>query len=433
MSKVNVLIIGAGGREHALGWKLSQSPRCGRLAFAPGNAGTARLGDNLSLKIEPVTTKVADDLAYYCRHHDIGLVVIGPEDPLAQGLTDRLQKLGLKVFGPTQAAARLEADKAFAKDVMRSVAVPTAESRTFRNPQAALEYVKHHETPLVVKAAGLAKGKGVIVCDGPRDAAEAVKHIMIDRAFGDAGDCLVIEERLTGQEVSVLALVDGRHVWPLEAAQDHKQAHEGDRGPNTGGMGAYSPTPLLTDKLMRDIERQVFVPMLDALRREDVEYRGILYAGLMLTPGGPKVLEFNCRFGDPECQTLLMRMQADLLEVLFATCEGRLDQVEIAWDPRPCCCVVLASPGYPGDYTKGHPITGIDEAQATAPGLVRVFHAGTALDKTGAAVTAGGRVLNVCAIGDDLRQAQRLANAAADRIRFEGAWFRRDIGFRVMK
>ncbi|MBI1375178.1 MAG: phosphoribosylamine--glycine ligase [Phycisphaera sp.] len=428
---MNVLVIGSGGREHALGWKLKQSKNCKRVFFAPGNGGTDRVGTNVTtLDVSQVTTKSAEAIDYFCRQNKIELVVIGPEDPLANGLADRLTKLGLKVFGPNQAAAALEADKAFSKALMRGAAIPTAESRTFENADAALAYVEAHETPVVVKAAGLAKGKGVIVTDSADEAIDAVKQIMVDRAFGEAGDKVIIEERLTGQEVSILALVDGRNIYVLEPSQDHKQVGEGDTGPNTGGMGAYTPTPLVDDKLMQVIDRQVLVPTIDALRRDGVEFKGVLYAGLMLTPGGPKVLEYNCRFGDPECQPLMVRMKGDLLEIMLAVVDGTLDKVDIDWDRRVACCVVMCSGGYPGDYEKGIEINGLDEAAKLDD--VFIFHAGT--KKSGDKVlTNGGRVLNIVALGKDLAEARDRANAACDMISFEGGFFRRDIGDRVLK
>ncbi|MEX0776766.1 MAG: phosphoribosylamine--glycine ligase [Phycisphaeraceae bacterium] len=430
MSRINILIIGSGGREHALGWKLAQSKRCGTLYFAPGNAGTSAVGVNVPLKVDKVDTKTADAIDYFCRQEQIELIVIGPEDPLAEGLADRLVRPGRYVFGPVQAAARLEADKAWCKQVMRAASVPTAEARIFTDADAATTYVQQHETPVVVKAAGLAKGKGVIVCSDANEAAHAVKVVMRDRAFGDAGATCVIEERLVGQELSVLALVDGRNIFVLDPAQDHKQVGEGDSGPNTGGMGSYSPTPLVDDALMTLIQREVLVPMVDALRRDGVVYQGVLYAGLMLTAGGPKVLEFNCRFGDPETQALMMRLRGDLVDIMIATCIGKLDEVDLSWDPRHCCCVVMASGGYPGDYEKGKPISGLDAAAAMEG--VQVFHAGTSRNRQGQIVTAGGRVLAVCAMGDSLKAAQQRANAACAAIHFDGAHYRKDIGFRVM-
>jgi len=411
---MNVLILGSGGREHALGWKLKQSPDCGKLYFAPGNAGTAELGENLAINPEIVNTKTVDEIDYFARRNEVELIVIGPEDPLAHGLADRLKRKGRYIFGPEQAAAQLEANKAYCKHLLRSAAIPTAEARLFKDAEAAQRYAESRDGGMVVKAAGLAKGKGVVVCDTPDEAVAAVRQIMVDRAFGEAGDEVIIEEKLKG----------------LEPAQDHKQAHEGDKGPNTGGMGAYTPTPLATEKLLAEVERDILVPTVDALRRDGVEYRGVLYAGLMLTPAGPKVLEYNCRFGDPEVQPLMMRLNGDLLKIMIATAEGKLDTVDLDWDPRCCCCVVMASGGYPGPYEKGKVITGIEDAEKDAD--VKVFHAGTARSRAGDLITAGGRVLNVCARGRDLKEAQQKANAACGKIHFEGAFFRKDIGFRVM-
>ena len=426
---MNILVIGSGGREHALGWKLKQSKYCDRLFFAPGNGGMAELGENLDLRIEPVDTKNADAIDYFCRQNKVELIVIGPEDPLAQGLADRLEHSDRVVFGPTADGARLEADKAYAKDLMRSASIPTAEARTFNNVEGALHFVRAHETPLVVKAAGLAKGKGVTVCDNSVQAEQAVQRIMQDRVFGNAGETVVIEERLVGQELSVLALVDGSHLYVLDPAQDHKQVGEGDVGPNTGGMGAYTPTPLVHDQTMSQIEREILVPMVDALRRDGVKYHGVLYAGLMLTAGGPKVLEFNCRFGDPEVQPLMMRLQGDLVQIMIATIKGRLNEIDLSWDPRCCCCVVMASGGYPDGYENGKVICGLDQV-AVLDG-VQVFHAGTKR-VNGQVLTNGGRVLNVCAMGENLKQAQHRANTACEQIHFEGAFWRKDIGFRVM-
>ncbi len=428
--KHNILILGSGGREHALGWKLKQSPRCGKLYFGPGNGGTAELGQNVDLDPDKADQKLVDAIDFLCRHNDIDMIVIGPEDPLAQGLADKLAKPDRIIFGPVQAGARLEGDKAYAKQLMRAASIPTAEARIFNDYSSASAYIQSREAGMVIKAAGLAKGKGVTVCDNPQQALEAAKLIMKERIFGEAGATLVVEEKLTGQELSVLALVDGRNIYVLEPAQDHKQAHDGDQGPNTGGMGAYTPTPLVDEALMQCIEREVLVPTVDALRRDGVDFRGVLYAGLMLTPGGPKVLEFNCRFGDPETQALMLRLKGDLVDIMIATAQGTLDQVQIDWDSRCCCCVVMASGGYPGSYEKGKLITGIERAEEDPN--VKVFHAGTKLVE-GQPRSHGGRVLNVCAMGKDLQEAQQRANAACERIHFEGAFYRKDIGFRVMK
>ena len=426
---VNVLLLGAGGREHAIGWKLKQANRCGKLFFSPGNGGTRDLGTNVNLPFDPVNTKNADAIDRFCRENKVGLVVIGPEDPLCGGLADRLAAPGRAVFGPTADAARLEGDKAWAKDLMRGALIPTADAKSFTRHEPARAYAEARQTPVVVKAAGLAKGKGVIVTDSSEEAVAAVDELMGRKAFGDAGDTVLIEERLVGQEVSVLALVDGQNLRVLDPAQDHKAVGEGDTGPNTGGMGAYCPTPVIDEKTLRTIEREVLVRAVDALRRSGVTFRGVLYAGMMLTAGGPKTLEFNTRFGDPETQPLMMRLQGDLLELMLATCAGTLDEVPLDWDPRVCVGVVVCAGGYPGEYRRGDPIGGIDEAEEDPE--VRVFHAGTRIDRDGLLVTAGGRVLCVCALADDLVSAREKANAAAAKIRFPGAFFRRDIGGRV--
>jgi phosphoribosylamine--glycine ligase len=434
--RVNVLLLGTGGREHAIAWKLRQSPRLGDLWVEPGaNAGLLGLGRPCPAPIDP---KQAFRLNRWCEEAGIDLVVIGPEGPLEQDFATLLAAPGRAIFGPSRSAARLEWDKAYAKSIMRAASIPTAEGRAFDSIEAALAFVRARPSDegLVVKAAGLCAGKGVFVCRDRAETVAAVERIMGQKAFGDAGGQVVIEERLSGQELSVLALVDGRTIHVLDPAQDHKQVGEGDTGDNTGGMGAYCPTPLATDRLLDQVQREVLVPAIDALRREGVVFRGVLYAGLMLTPAGPKVLEFNTRFGDPETQPLLARLQGDLVEILWATATGTLAGVELSFDPRTALCVVVCSEGYPGPIRKGFPITGLDEAAGLAgPGEELVlFHAGTA---RGAApgdppVTAGGRVLGVTAIAADLPAAQRLANRAAEAVRFDGAFFRRDIGWRVL-
>ncbi len=431
-STCNVLLIGGGGREHALAWQLRKSPRLGRLWLSDAsNAGLQSLGEPC-----PVAMDMRDTfrMSRWCEANDIHLVVVGPEVPLAQGITDALQTPTRRVFGPSKAAAQLEADKAFAKQIMRTASIPTAESRTFTDAESARNFVIARDLPCVVKAAGLAAGKGAIVCDTVDEALEAIERTLVQREFGDAGSKIIIEEKLTGQEVSVLALVDGRMIWLLDPCQDHKQAFEGDTGPNTGGMGAYCPTPVIDRETMAIVEREIMVPTIDALRRDGIEYRGVLYAGLMLTPGGPRVLEFNCRFGDPECQPLMARFQGDLIEVLWATSIGRLADVDFDFDDRVACCVVMCSEGYPGSYETGRSITGIEEAEAMSgpSGEVHVFHAGTSV-KGGEVVTSGGRVLGVTALAHDLRTARDLANAACERIHFKGAHWRRDIGDRILK
>ncbi len=422
---MTVLIVGGGGREHALAWKLAGSTRVTDLFCAPGNPGIGELAD-----LVPIAATDLDGIAKFVRNNAVDLVVIGPEDPLALGLADRLREAGVMVFGPSKAAAQIEADKWFAKEIMRHQAVPTAETRSFTDPDAAEEFVKMRDDPVVIKAAGLAKGKGVTVCYRSSDALEAIDAIMRQKRFGEAGKRIVIEEMLSGPECSVLAFVDKHTIYMLEPAQDHKTIDDGDTGPMTGGMGAYSPTPVVSPQLLAQIERDIFVPIVDGMFREGIEYQGCLYAGLMLTPNGPKVLEFNCRFGDPETQPLMMRLRTDLLDVLVAMAEGKLDQVELSWDPRPALCVVATSKGYPGEYSRGIPITGI--AQADAMPDVKVFHSGTKLNGP-TLVTDGGRVLGVTALGATVMDARRRAYAAMDKIKFDGMHYRKDIGWQALK
>jgi len=425
---MNVLVIGSGGREHALCWKIAQSARVDQVFVAPGNAGTAQEAENVA--IEPVPENFPR-LIQFAKEHQVGLTVVGPEAPLAAGIVDAFQQAGLRIFGPDKSAAQLEASKVFCKNLLRSADVPTAEYWTFDNPDDASRFLAQREdAPVVVKADGLAAGKGVIVCSGRDEALEAVDKLAREKLFGAAGDRLVIEERLHGQEASVLAITDGRTLVTLQPAQDHKPAYDGDRGPNTGGMGAYCPAPLVTDEMLHWIEQHILVPTVHAMNRAGRAFQGVLYAGLMVTNQGPKVLEYNVRFGDPECQPLLMRLQTDLVELLEAAVEKRLDQIEpLQWDPRPAVCVVMASEGYPGSYTKGHPIRGLDQA-AELPD-VKVFHAGTAV-KDGQVVTAGGRVLNVTALGSSIANAKLNAYRAVKCIRWQGAWCRKDIADKAL-
>jgi phosphoribosylamine--glycine ligase len=446
---MNILVVGGGGREHAICWKLAQSPRKPRLFCAPGNAGTAAVAENL-----PITADDVDALLALAKKKRIDLTIVGPEDPLCAGIVDQFEAAGLRIFGPCADAAILEGDKAFAKQLMREAGVPTAEARMFgptaqeiaqakqarggrdeaahKNFQTGYEMARHYvstrDEGVVVKAAGLAKGKGVFVHPDPADALRTLDDLMVKRTLGDAGQRVVIEELLIGREVSVLALVDGHSIYVLETASDYKRLGDGDTGPNTGGMGAYSPSDALTDADLSVIERDIFVPTVDALKRDGVIYRGVLYAGLMMTAGGPKVLEFNCRFGDPETQPILMRLQSDLVEAIEATLDGRLDQIELRWDPRPAVCVVMASAGYPGDYPKGLPIRGLADAAKVRD--VQVYHAGTAR-RGNEIATAGGRVLGVTAIGDTIQAARQWAYEAVEMISFEGATWRRDIGSRA--
>jgi phosphoribosylamine--glycine ligase len=422
---MKVLVLGSGGREHAIGVALARSPKRPTLVFAPGNAGMASLGRCL-----PVRPAEVAEVRELCRREAPDLVVIGPEDPLCAGVVDALEADGLKVFGPRRAGAMLEGSKAFAKSLMTKYLVPTAPCRVFEDPERAAAWLREVEHPVVVKADGLCAGKGVIVCDGRDDALAAVDEILVKRRFGVAGARIVIEERLTGQEASVMAVTDGRTIAVLEPAQDHKRIFDGDRGPNTGGMGAYSPAPVVTPKVMAQVEREILVPMVHGLGRERIPYRGVLYAGLMITRGGPRVLEFNCRFGDPETQVVLPRLRTDLLELLLATAEGRLSDCDLDWDPRPAVCVVMASAGYPGSVEKGVPVEGVEEASKRPD--VLVYHAGTATED-GRLVTAGGRVLGVTALGEDIAVARDRAYGAVHGIRFRGAQWRSDIADRALR
>jgi len=423
---MNVLVIGGGGREHALAWKIGQSRRVDRVFVAPGNAGTAADAENVDISASDF-----DALTAFAKQNDVSLTVVGPEAPLAAGVVDAFQAEGLRVFGPNKAAAELEASKVFCRDLLRSADVPGADYHTFTNPNDASRFLNEREDePIVVKADGLAAGKGVIVCDNREQALAAVDEIARDKVFGDAGNQLLIEEKLVGQEASVLAITDGKTIVTLQPAQDHKPAHDGDTGPNTGGMGAYCPAPLVDDETLHWIEEHVLVPTVHAMKRAGRPFQGVLYAGLMMTGQGPRMLEYNVRFGDPECQPLLMRLKTDLVDVLEAAVDGRLAELApLEWDPRPAVCVVMASKGYPGSYTKGLPIRGLDDAGALPD--VKVFHAGTAM-KDGQVVNAGGRVLNVTALGDSIAKAKLQAYSAVKAIRWDGAWCRKDISDKAL-
>ncbi len=421
---MKILLVGGGGREHALAWKMAQSPLCEAIWAAPGNPGIEQVGHCVDLSVDDTEGIIA-----FAKDQAIDLVVIGPEDPLANGLGDAVREAGILCFGPSANGARIEADKAYAKEMMRSASVPTAEGRVFTDLHAAKEYVLSREDGVAVKACGLAKGKGVVVCPEPYQAIKPLEQMMGEKVFGDAGDAVVIEEMLTGQEATVLALCDGKSIYAMEALQDHKPIGDGDTGANTGGMGAYSPVPIVDGAAMTAIEREVLVPIVDAMRRDFGRYEGVLYAGLMFTPGGPKVIEFNCRFGDPECQPLMMRLTSDLVEVMAAVAKHKLDDITLEWDPRPAVCVVMSSGGYPGPYDKGFEITGIDEADAMDD--VKVFHAGTTMsgDKL---VTNGGRVLGVTALGETIADAQARAYEAVAKIHWDGAYYRKDIASKAI-
>ncbi len=421
---MKVLVVGSGGREHALAWKIAQSPEVEEVLIAPGNAGTARVGRNV-----PVAADDLDGLTRLARDEGVGLAVIGPEGPLCAGLADRLRGRGVDVFGPGAEGARLEGSKVHAKEFLQRYRIPSAAGRRFDRSGAAKSYLESQTTwPQVVKADGLAAGKGVFVVPDARAGCAAIDQVMEERSLGEAGAQVLIEEFLAGEEISVLAVTDGEALLILDPVVDHKQVGEGDTGPNTGGMGVYSPANVLNRRQMRQIEQHILVPTLHGLRREEVEYRGCLFVGLMLTESGPRVLEYNCRFGDPEVQAVVRRLRGDLVPYLRATARGELAQLEgPAWDPRTCVGVVAASEGYPGSYRKGDLVDGLDEAEED-PDVV-VFHAGTVARPEGVA-TDGGRVLCVTALGDGLTAAREKAYAAYDRIRWQGKFCRRDIGLR---
>ncbi len=418
---MNVMIVGSGGREHALGWKIGQSPRLARLYFAPGNAGTAALGENVAISSEDPA-----GLVNFAHSHGIDLVVVGPEAPLAAGLVDSLQAVGLAAFGPTRQAAQIEASKAFAKAFMARHNLPTARFATFRSLPPALAYLHGVGRPVVIKASGLAAGKGVVVPENPEEAEHALQEMLVGGVFGEAGAEVVIEERLEGPEVSLLAFSDGEHICLMPPAQDHKRLLAGDRGPNTGGMGAYAPTPICPPALAAELGQNILQKAVDGLRREGMPFQGVLYAGLMLTSGGARLLEFNCRFGDPETQAILPLLETDLLEIMLACTAARLEQVEVRWRPGAALCVVAAGGNYPGKTTPGLPISGLDFEMPESV----VFHAGTR-QEAGVVATAGGRVLGVTGWGADLQSAHRRAYQRLQAIHFSGMQYREDIGRRA--
>ena len=424
---MNVLIVGNGGREHALAWKIKQSKRLNKLYIAPGNAGCSQLGECIDLDLNNIPAIVR-----WAKQNAIDLVIPGPEAVLVEGIVDAMHEAGIKTFGPTQAAAELEKSKVFSKDLMRHNGIPTADYAIFEQYEFAIDYLDSlDEKPIVVKADGLAAGKGAIVCVNIEEAKDAVKRCMVDLEFGEAGGRVVIEECLVGEELSVLALTDGKTIAPLASAQDHKPALDDDKGPNTGGMGAYSPAPLMTDELLDEVIESVLVPTVHAMNNCGKRFKGVLYAGLMITKSGPKVLEYNVRFGDPETQPILMRLDTDLLDLLEAVCDGKLRDMEIKWKDEAAVCVVMASGGYPGKYAKDIEITGLENVSEEKDNAV-VFHAGTK-EKSKRILTDGGRVLGVTALGSDIPQAIHNAYAAVEKIHFTGAHYRSDIGKKALK
>jgi phosphoribosylamine--glycine ligase len=421
---MRVLVVGGGGREHALVWKIAQSPRVTQVYCAPGNAGT----DGLAINV-PIDAEDVDGLLGFAVENEIGLTVVGPEAALVLGIVDRFKEKGLRVFGPSKEAAQLEGSKVYSKEAMTRFGVPTAAYGEFTDPDAAKAYIHEQGAPIVVKADGLAAGKGVIVAETVQEACVAVDQIMVQRHFGDSGDVVVVEECLVGEEASFLAFCDGKNVLPMASSQDHKPIFDGDKGPNTGGMGAYSPAPVVTEAIFDDAMQNVMRPMVEGMAAEGNPYVGILYAGLMIDKGQIKVLEFNCRFGDPECQPIVMRMKGDLVDVLEAGIDGKLDQVTLEWDNRATVCVVMASAGYPAEYPKGIEIKGLDDAAKLDD--VMVFHAGTKMDGANV-VTSGGRVLGVTALGDDVATAIDTAYKAVNYIQWPNVQFRTDIGKKAL-
>ncbi|MCI8982862.1 MAG: phosphoribosylamine--glycine ligase [Hungatella sp.] len=418
---MKVLIVGSGGREHAIAWKVAQSPMVEKLYCAPGNGGIAQVAECVNIGVMDF-----DGLTGFAKEKEIDLTIIGPDDPLAAGAADAFEAAGLRVFGPRKNAAILEASKAFSKDLMKKYHIPTAAYETFDSPEKALAYVETADMPIVLKADGLALGKGVLICGTREEAREGVRSLMMDKQFGSAGDRIVVEEFMTGREVSVLSFVDGKTIKVMTSAQDHKRAKDGDKGLNTGGMGTFSPSPFYTEEVDEFCKKHIFQPTVDAMREEGREFKGIIFFGLMLTEKGPKVLEYNARFGDPETQVVLPRMKNDLVEVFEACIDGTLDQVELEFEDNAAVCVVLASDGYPEHYEKGLPITGLDEFQDKEG--YYVFHAGSRFDGEGRVVTNGGRVLGVTAVGQDLKEARARAYKATEWIHFDNKYMRHDIG-----
>ncbi len=416
---MKILVVGGGGREHTIIWKLKQSPRVTEIHCAPGNGGISDMAVCVPLKATDIRGMVD-----YAKKQRFDLVIVAPDDPLYLGMVDALQKEGIRAFGPTAGGARIEGSKVYAKHLMKKYGIPTARCEVFGDYAVACEYARRCALPVVVKADGLALGKGVIICATAEEAEAALYDIMVKKVFGEAGASVVVEEFIQGPEVSVLAFCDGKTILPMASAQDHKRAFDNDQGPNTGGMGTFSPSPKYTDSVRAEVEETIIRRTVDALQQEGIDYRGVIYFGLMLTKDAPKLLEYNARFGDPEAQVVLPRMKNDLLTVMDAVIDGKLDKITLEWDERSAVCVVLASGGYPGAYPKGLPITGLEEVEGAV-----VFHAGTA-KQNGGYVTAGGRVLGVTALGADITQARERAYGEVKKIRFEGAQYRTDIGIK---
>lgn len=422
---MNVLVIGSGGREHALVWKISHSPRVRKIFCAPGSAAIGELAETVAIAPNEI-----DKLAEFAAKEKIDLTVVGPELPLTLGITDFFEARGLRIFGPNKAAAQLEGSKAFAKEILRANKIPTASFATFRDAASAKNYLSQQQSPYVIKADGLAAGKGVLICADRREAEAAVEAFLVRKTLGEAGDKVVIEEFLDGEEASFMVLTDGEHILPLASSQDHKRAFDNDQGPNTGGMGAYSPAPVVTPQMHERIHREILAPLLVGLKTEKIRYRGVIYVGLMITQDGPKVLEFNARFGDPECQPIMMRLKSDLIALMEATIDGTLDEIEAEWHDDPAVCVVLCAGGYPGPHDKGKEIHGLEKLKNWQSGFV--FHAGTVTDN-GCWLTSGGRVLGVTARGITIAAAVNEAYRAVGEISWEGMHYRKDIARRALK
>ncbi|CAM4455623.1 phosphoribosylamine--glycine ligase [Paenibacillus phoenicis] len=422
---MDILVIGAGGREHAICWSLAKSPKADKIYCAPGNAGIGQIAE-----LVPIQVNEFDKLAAFAEEKRVGLVVVGPDDPLADGIVDVFEAKNIPVFGPRKNAAHIEGSKTFMKDLLKKYNIPTAAYEKFDKYEQALKYLQSRPVPIVIKADGLAAGKGVTVAFTREEAETALKNIMVDKVFGESGSQVVIEEFLEGQEMSILSFVDGETVRPMVAAQDHKQVYDGDKGPNTGGMGTYSPLPHIADSIIEEAIETIIKPTAKAMVAEGRPFRGVLFAGLMITPDGkPKTIEFNARFGDPETQVVLPRLKSDLLEIFLAAVNGTLDQVDIEWSEEAAVCVVLASGGYPAFYPKGLPIRGLEEAQAAG---ALVFHAGTSKNEAGEWVTNGGRVLGVVGLGQSIAEARDKAYEAANLITFEGKHQRSDIAAKAL-
>ncbi|MBI4651959.1 phosphoribosylamine--glycine ligase [Candidatus Desantisbacteria bacterium] len=422
---MNILVIGSGGREHAIVWKLAHNKNIKKIYCAPGNAGISELAE-----IIPIDVSDINGLKYFASSHNITLTVVGPEVPLSCGISDIFLESGLKIFGPCKDGALLESSKIFAKEFMSRHNIPTADFFIFDEEQKAIDYLRTASYPLVIKADGLAAGKGVIIADNYNEACIAVKNIMIEKIFGNAGDKILIEHFLTGEEASVLAFIDGDTILPMAGAQDHKRILDNDKGANTGGMGAYSPAPVVSKEIEKKINEKIFYPLLNGLKKDRIDYKGVIYAGVMIEKGEPSVLEFNVRFGDPETQVILPRLKSDLLEVMLAVVDNKLKEIQLEWYPSHALCVVIASGGYPEQYEKGKVITGLEKLSSEKD--ITVFHSGTSL-KGDKIITSGGRVLGVTGIGETLKEAYNKAYEGVEKINFENMYFRRDIGHKALK